>query len=337
MRLKKSHLINILKVIVVGFIFAFLFRSNHFQLTNLLKALDQFHYLFYLALCFIAALILTAFRWKLLLNSFGFFQPFRNVLKLNLMGSFFSSFLPGSVSGDLIKGYYLVSQTAEKNRKYLAALSILLDRVVGFLAELILVVVSFFIVRNWIELPSTMQWIGFMFLLVLSVILVFIVLVLGLSIKNISRLLSFFWKNKVSVESLIRKISMARDRFPILLRCIALSLVSHGITALMFYWGLKAMDPTSTLPFYVLLIVVPLGLFAMSVPVSPGGLGVGETAFLVLLQWVEPSVTTSGAEWCFLVRSVMLLISFIAGGFVYVRFNKKILNIENSPTLLETA
>jgi uncharacterized membrane protein YbhN (UPF0104 family) len=149
--------------------------------------------------------------------------------------------------------------------------------------------------------------------------------------EKMAQWMLFFWKKPEHIRSLLEKWSFVKNLLPLLFRSFGLSLISQIIAVCMFYFGFKALSPSSTLLFSVFFLIVPLGLFAMTVPISPGGLGVGETAFLVLLQWIDPSSSTSGAEWCFLVRSIMLGVNFLVGGLIYVRFKKSVLNVEADP------
>ncbi len=57
-----------------------------------------------------AANLLSVARWKILLRSAGAHIGFWRLFLVNLVGSFFSTFLPGSVSGDLLKVFYISSR-----------------------------------------------------------------------------------------------------------------------------------------------------------------------------------------------------------------------------------
>jgi hypothetical protein len=54
---------------------------------------------------------------------------------LNMVGSFYNSFMPGSTGGDLIKAYYVAKHTTHRTR---AVMSVIIDRILGLLALIIL-------------------------------------------------------------------------------------------------------------------------------------------------------------------------------------------------------
>ena len=69
-------------------------------------------YLLAAAALYLAATLLTFFRWYLLVRAVSL--PFRLVdaLRLGLVGLFFNTFLPGSVGGDIIKAAALCASRA---------------------------------------------------------------------------------------------------------------------------------------------------------------------------------------------------------------------------------
>ena len=82
--------------------------------------------------------ILGAYRYKLLLETkaekaLGFFQ----VLRINYIGLFFSSVLPGAVTGDIIKLVYVKKLDESLSKTFLVTVT-LLDRIVGLAGLLFL-------------------------------------------------------------------------------------------------------------------------------------------------------------------------------------------------------
>jgi len=54
---------------------------------------------------------------------------------LNMVGSFYNSFMPGSTGGDLVKAYYAAKHTTHRTR---AVMTVIIDRILGLLALIIL-------------------------------------------------------------------------------------------------------------------------------------------------------------------------------------------------------
>jgi glycosyltransferase 2 family protein len=72
--------------------------------------------------------ITSTYRWMLLLEAVGLRVPFREALRLYLVGLFASNFLPSSVGGDVVKVWMLGRSTG---RTPAAAASAIADRVTG--------------------------------------------------------------------------------------------------------------------------------------------------------------------------------------------------------------
>ncbi|MGA2916339.1 MAG: flippase-like domain-containing protein [Sedimentisphaerales bacterium] len=88
---------------------------------------------------FVVGQIILAFRWWLLLRTQSIIISFFTVVKLYFIGLFYNNFMPGSVGGDLIRAWYVTQNT---NKRFKAALSVLVDRVIGLFS--ILLMASFF-------------------------------------------------------------------------------------------------------------------------------------------------------------------------------------------------
>ncbi len=72
----------------------------------------------------------------------GHHHDFKAVLRINCIGMFFNSFMPGALGGDLVKAFYIAKDN--KARKVGAVMTILIDRIVGFQAVMIVAFVALF-------------------------------------------------------------------------------------------------------------------------------------------------------------------------------------------------
>ena len=86
---------------------------------------------------FIVAQIIIGFRWWLLLRSQSVFISFISAVRLHFLGLFYNNCMPGSVGGDLIRAWYVTKHT---DKRFEAALSVFVDRVVGLVSTLIIAV-----------------------------------------------------------------------------------------------------------------------------------------------------------------------------------------------------
>jgi uncharacterized protein (TIRG00374 family) len=86
---------------------------------------------------FIIAQIIIGFRWWLLLRSQSIFITFISAVRLHFLGLFYNNCMPGSVGGDLIRAWYVTKHT---DKRFEAALSVFVDRIVGLVSTLIIAV-----------------------------------------------------------------------------------------------------------------------------------------------------------------------------------------------------
>jgi glycosyltransferase 2 family protein len=84
-------------------------------------------------------LVLAAFRWRILLLAAGIQTSLTNALRLCFVGYFFNNVMPGVTGGDVVRGA-LIARGLEQDR-WKAALSVLVDRLIGLVALITLAAV----------------------------------------------------------------------------------------------------------------------------------------------------------------------------------------------------
>lgn len=131
MFVKGKILVNVTKFAVTFSILYFLVSRGrlNFEKLILLRQSSQLFLFLFLILVF-WSLPITALRWWLLLQSIRLRLSFFRACILTWVGYFFSLILPGSVSGDVVKGYYVIK--ANKNKgKIDILMTLLIDRFIG--------------------------------------------------------------------------------------------------------------------------------------------------------------------------------------------------------------
>ena len=84
---------------------------------------------------FIFSQIVIGLRWWILLRTQQIFIPFWAAVRLYFLGWFYNIVMPGPVGGDLVRLWYVTKHT---DKKFNAALSVLVDRIVGLISTLII-------------------------------------------------------------------------------------------------------------------------------------------------------------------------------------------------------
>lgn len=262
-----------------------------------------------------AALPVAALRWHLLLRVQGIRLPGRSTLKVVLASAFFSTFLPGAVGGDLVRSGYIVR--AAHGRASTGLLSILMDRVLG-LAGLVAVaaLVSALHPR---EVPPAMTaalWIT--------------VAMLALTIYALPRITRVLgrhppppaprWRATLarSMWELNQALATYRRAWGALAAGLMLSMAVCALDIAGLLLVMRAME-IGALPWIQQALACTLALIANNLPVTPGGLGVGEAAFAKAAAALEP--VRSGAPYAtaFLAYRCITILSTLPGAFVGVR------------------
>ena len=79
--------------------------------------------------------VITSRRWHMLLELLEIRIGQWRTFVICMVGAFYSTFMPGSTGGDLVKAYYAAKHTTHRTR---AVMSVLIDRILGLLALIIL-------------------------------------------------------------------------------------------------------------------------------------------------------------------------------------------------------
>lgn len=249
-----------------------------------------------LAMLLIAAsVVAAAARWWLLLASQGIGVTWRRVLAVMIASQFGGTFLPGVIGADGVRAAGLC--LAVTDRRGVAVLSILFDRLFGMLGIFIIALVLSVIEARHIFATPDLRPIG------IATAVACLVLAGGLVAVVAGRF------RHGRLPPLAAKVADAlaaygRDR-RLLAGCLALSLLVHLLTVAGFY--VLAASGNYPLPLVKLALAFVLSLVANMLPITPGGIGVGETTFAYLCRIIGGSAAVPYATLFFAFRAVMAL------------------------------
>ncbi len=139
MKLTKKTIKIALKIVISCAFFAILFsfvRSN--ELMGIFSRVDWL-YLFLAFLLTPLILSVSCLKWKVILDCNGSAISFLKLLRIYLIGYFFSNLLPSTVGGDVVRSYY--AGRLIDNQAY-AAVSVFVERVSGVVFLFVLVAIS---------------------------------------------------------------------------------------------------------------------------------------------------------------------------------------------------
>lgn len=131
----KKVLIFLLKIAVVAGAFVYLVSRGHLSGADFLKSLSHPGYIALAMFLAFLPMIISYYRHWVLLRALGIRDyPLRETARIGFIGSFFSTFMPSAMGGDVIKTGYLIHATRQ-NAKAIA--SVLIDRVQGLFGLLL--------------------------------------------------------------------------------------------------------------------------------------------------------------------------------------------------------
>jgi len=234
-----------------------------------------------LLLSFFVSLLLnlsSAFKWYLLLRSRGVAVSFFKTWALYMIGIFFSLFLPTSMGGDLIRIHELGKLTGKRAE---AAASVFIERFSGMVILFLLTVVALPMQRELLSV--TWMTISLLFAVTASLALIWVIVderPYRFITKLLSNRLGFIDKILSKVEKIHCAVLEYRDDRTALIIAILNTFVFYILAVVNVY--VTALAFSTEVQFRELLVAVPLIMFIMNLPISIGGIGLMEFAFIFI-------------------------------------------------------
>lgn len=206
----------------------------------------------------------------------------RMSLQLTLVGFFFATFVPGSAGGDIARLFYATRENYGKKTEIMTV--VIIDRAVGLFSMLLLPLLFAPMFPKLIQSVSVLRYllisVAFLALCLLTVL---VTCVYGQSLLSLLEREEFGfpkWR-RLAIRGL-QTVRTYRHSPGTLLSALGVSMLANlsliAVTAL----GMLLVNPSSL--EMKMCLVIPMGYVANSLPLTPGGLGVGETAFNALFD-----------------------------------------------------
>jgi uncharacterized protein (TIRG00374 family) len=228
--------------------------------------------------------VVAAVRVQRLLASQGIVFTIARCAVFNCTGLFYSLFLPGGISGDAVRAYYFMQSSEERRMPILGAL--FLDRLIGLIAMVGMGVVAALVLALSVPMirPYILAFIGIFFALT-AMLVVFRLL----GHLHVPDQLGVRWYGKlwVRLTKLVASLHLTRYPARVMVHAVLLSFVVQITAALIIY--LCAVYVHAGLSLLEVSAVAPVGLLVNAIPISPGGLGVGEKGFEILFRGLQGS------------------------------------------------
>ena len=309
----KRGALTAMKIVVSLGILAYIF-TKVVDVRHLLENLREANLTYFLAAVGVYFLVqaLSAYRWYLLLKPQGIEIPYLKILAFYFLGMYFNFFLPSAIGGDFFRIYYLNKET---KRLSASTASVFLDRDIGMAGLVLVALVAALASPNSTEINRLAPIFAFIAVAFLAANLA---LFYRPTYNLLHRLLSLFRMTKVDekIERLFDSVNSYRGRWGLLAGTTMMSVGVQIGCALVNLVSARAIGLQTTHGWIDYLVFIPtIGLIGM-IPVSVGGAGWREGAYILLFQTVGATPAQAAA------LSVLWLGAVVAtslpGGIIYV-------------------
>jgi len=317
----KKRLISFLKLAVTALALAWMIQSGLLSFQSIILALKNPAILFISAITLLICQCLGVYRWMQFVRHVVPGANLSQCMRYHAIGLFFSSVLPGVVSGDIIKAVYVAKDLGQSRVSIFS--TVIVDRIFGLAGVILLAGVGALLsLALGSELSSS--WHGLMS----SVLFLNVGLFLGIfmlyksSVLNL--LLSFLASRNLALcHHLAKLLTSIRQICPPKLWVFNQILVSVFIHALvtmscyLFHLSMLSPEGGTVLDwhtFFKFLSVTPVGLLVAAIPILPGGLGTGHASFESFYRMIG---LQSGAEVFTLLFITQFLFGLMGGAYYF--------------------
>lgn len=312
----RHKLVTVLKIVVsLGLIAYLLSRVGLSQVVEAMRsASTNYPYLLIALVLYFGAIVVGSVKWQILLNAQGMEVPLGNLLSYTFVGLFFGNFLPTNVGGDLVRGYDLARDTRLPAE---AAISVLVDRMVGLIAFVFVAVVMALLVVYSAGQAALWE-------VVLLAVIAFMGLCGGFALMLSDRLRAQV--RRLFDTTLLSSLAPLYDRLSAALSAYRRS---YGPLAQAFFISILVLSIGSVVNYLIALalgggisilhifLFTPLITFVLLIPISIGGIGLNQSAYVFFFNLVGVPEQKSLA--ISLIMQAIIIVASLPGGVLWWR------------------
>jgi glycosyltransferase 2 family protein len=311
----KTKLFACAKVAITALLFIYIFRKIDFQhfgetLTNARLEILLLGFL----LLWVAHFI-CIYRWKMLMRPLMPVLSVPHLFGIYCIGLFFNLTLPTVVGGDVVKMYYAGRPSKSYAQSFAAAF---LDRDAGMLAMMIIACVAVLIYP--VRVPGIP-----VSLIIWSVFAAFVAGNIAIFAPNFHRRLTDLLR-RFRLQKIAAKVDLISNAFQImgkhpglLIGSLLISFVNQFLV-ISVTWIMALGLRLDVEPLWFFVFVPVITLISM-IPISLNGMGLREYAFMSLFGAI--GVPPASCIALGLLSSVVLILSSLPGGIVYIFFRNR--------------
>ncbi len=252
-------------------------------------------------------LMICSARLKIVLVTQKIYFSLIEVIKLTFIGVFFNNFLPTSVGGDVVKGYYASQRSGRTLESFSAVVA---DRFLGLLTFVAIAFISFALLGKYID--DKIKW---TVLIILSAVMLLIFILLNKTLlKKIDLILNKlpFFRTKPHLQRLTVILQNYKKNRKVLYNAILFSLIGQTIYVITIY--LLARSLSLSIPLKMFFLFLPI-ISTLSMLPSLNGLGIREGAYIYFFGTL---VRPENALALSLLWIAVLMGTSIIGAIIYI-------------------
>jgi uncharacterized protein (TIRG00374 family) len=319
-----------IKIFLTGCLLWLLYHYSQLQFGLLVTFIHHpFSTLVIMGLCYLMV-IFHAWRWYRLNAAQHISLSFPRTILPAYMAIAFNNVLPGSIGGDFFRLYFVLQNFP--TQKSNTILSIFVDRITGLLGILIIACLATPFYVDAIRHHTVLYYlVSISFIFCITCLLCFFTAVFLLSekvglAKRIEELLQKM-KYAQQLLALLKAIQIYRNAKLIVLESLIVSMATQ-VLLLMVVMLISHSMGLPALPLGIYMLALVIGQIANLVPLTPGGIGVGEAAFANIIYLLHPGSIAAYATIFFALRLLSTL-AYLPGvligvfGFHYLHRNQE--------------
>lgn len=227
-------------------------------------------------LVLVAAIVATSWRLSILFSAHDLRMSLRDAIKLNLICNLFNLFLPVG-GGDLARLYYAAADGRGKRTEI--ATILVVDRTMGLMAILIWPLLLVPLVSDLIATSDVLRSLVVVALVAVVLMTLLLAALLSRGIRASHLMMGIVTRLSLGDHParVLNTLTGYRNHKRPLLGALAVSLVGQALSAIVIVLLFPA--TVGMLQWTRISFLAFLGFLANNIPLTPGGLGVGEAAF----------------------------------------------------------
>jgi len=318
MRHLKKYLTTFFKIGIAFILIWYLFKSGRLRSESLVRLfhLNSLPFLILSGLAFFSSQALSSVRIIFLLKIVDIRLRWISSFKLTMIGNFFNMVIPGTVGGDIVKGFYLAK--SEEIYRGRSSGIVIIDRVIGLLALLLIGFVStVYLSKKYSSILIPYQYEVWSILAIAAVLLglfvSFIMIGKNKLVRKKLREIAFKIFQQGFFHNMMEGFGAVTKKRRYLIYAFLMSIVIQGF-CLVGLLNLVNLTDEIMSDMIALVAISSIVMLLGIIPVTPGN--IGWTELLATFGWSV--VGSQGGAEVFLSWRIITVICSLLGGIFYL-------------------